>query len=47
MLQEVERLRSFGLRGFGFEGESGLGEEAVNEFGPVLDEMSGGPVVRH
>jgi hypothetical protein len=33
-------LNGIGLRRFGFAGEPGLGEEAVDEGGPVLDALS-------
>jgi hypothetical protein len=36
---EVERPRSDPLWRFGVEGESGLGEEAIDEVGPVLDAL--------
>jgi hypothetical protein len=31
------KAQGLGLRWFGFEAESGLGEESVDEGGPVLD----------
>jgi len=36
---EVERPGSVIWGGFGFEGEPGLGEEALDEGGPVLDAL--------